>query len=500
MKARYILFVLFLGIVAWSASATLAQPSEIVIAQSTDATSLDPAFRGDTATGNVVGHIFDPVMLRTSDMDIEPHLAESVEQVDETTWRVTLRDGITFTNGEPLDAEAVKFSIDRILDPELQAPTRRWFEVFTGVEVVDDRTLEITTDGPDPLFEARMTLLFPVPREHVQEVDRSEFAREPVGTGPYRLESWAQDDSVTLVQNEDYWGDAPGFERVTFRVVPEELSRVSALRTGEADLIVAVSPEQAGVLQDEEDVRLEMSPSTRVMVLAFDSDVAPADQEAFRRAVALAVDREAIIEGLLDGFVEPVTSIFSPGIPGWPQDQAFDYPHDPERARELVDEHGFGDVEVTLESPAGRYPYDRDTALAVGQMLEDVGLNVQVRPQEWGTFFEDLQEGDMSAVYLMGHGNVWLDPFPQLEAFLHSEGFLSTWSDPRVDELLAASNEVRGQEREAIFGDTLEVLHEDVAVVPLYAQASLYGVSEQLDWEPRIDDIIRVQEMQPAGQ
>jgi peptide/nickel transport system substrate-binding protein len=495
MKLRHVLLAVIVGALAIGAGAAWAQADHLVIAQSTDATSLDPAFRGDTATGNVVGHIFDPVMLRTADMTIEPWLAESVEQLTDTSWRVTFRDGISFSNGEPLDAAAVKYSLDRILDPGLQSPIRGWFTIFSSVEAVDTHVLEITTAQPDPLFEARMSLLFPVPPGHVEEVGQARFSQQPVGTGPYRLVSWNRDDSVVLERNEVYWGESPAFERVTFRVVPEELSRVFALQTGEADVVVAVSPEQAAALENAGDVRVAMSPSTRVMVLGFDTDYAPADDPAFRRAVAHAVDRRAIVEDLLGGYVGSVTSIFGPGVPGWPQDTDYAYPFDPDRARELVAEHGFGDTEIVLRTPSDRYPYDRDTAMAVGQMLQDVGLDVVVRPQEWGTFFEDLQRGDMSPVYVMGHGNVWIDPFPQLDAFLHSEGFLSTWSDPEVDALLAASNEARGAEREAIFGEALQKLHDDVAVVPLFAQASLYGVNARIDWQPRIDDIIRVQEM-----
>ena len=482
----------------FGASVAVAQADALVIVQSTDATSLDPAFRGDTATGNVIGHIFDPVMLRTADLEIEPHLAESVEQLDDLTWRITLRDGISFANGEPLEAAAIEYSLERILDPGLQSPIRQWFTGFAEIDVVDTHVLEITTAVPDPLFQARLSLLFPVPPGYVEEVGATQFAREPIGTGPYRLAFWTRDGSALLRANEEYWGDAPTFDRVTFRVVPEELARVFALQTGEADIVAGVSPEQAASIQGMADLRVEMVASTRVMVLGFDPDYGPADQLAFREAVAFAVDRDAIIYDLLDGFVEPVRSIFSPGVPGWPRDVAFDYGFDPERARELVEEHGLGAYQIELRSSSGRYPYDRDTAQAVGQMLQDVGLNVVVRPQEWGVFFGDLQQGDMSAVYLMGHGNVWFDPYPQLEAFVHSEGFLSTWSDERVDELLAASNLARGAEREAIFGEALQVLHDDVAVVPLYAQATLYGVNERLQWQPRTDDIIRAQEVQRA--
>ena len=145
---------------------TFAAPAlaaDLTIAQSTDAVSLDPAFRADTATGNVQRHIFDSVLHRGADMKIGPQLAESVEQDGATAWTVRLRDGLTFSNGEPLDASAVKFSIERMQNAELKSPIRGWWTGFKTIEATDPRTLKITTTAPDPLFRARMTLLAPVP-------------------------------------------------------------------------------------------------------------------------------------------------------------------------------------------------------------------------------------------------------------------------------------------------------------------------------------------------
>src|SRR5205085_4245297 len=144
---------------------------------------------------------------------------------------------------------------------------------------------------------------------------------------------------------------------------------------------------------------------------------------------AHAVNREEIIRGLLRGFGAPVTSIFGPGIGDLPEGQDTAFAYDPERARRLVSELNLGTTEIELRSPSGRYPFDRETALAVAQQLRRVGLNVRVRAEEWGVFFNDLRARRMSAVYVMGHGNVWMDPLPQFDAFVQSRGFLSTWRD-----------------------------------------------------------------------
>lgn len=477
------------------ATPNLAAAVDLTIAQSTDAVSLDPAFRADTATGNVQRHIFDTILQRGPDMTIGPQLAEGVRQDGPTTWTILLRAGLKFSNGEPLDADAVKFSIERMQSADLKSPIRGWWTGFKTIEVTDARTLKITTTAADPLFRARMTLLAPVPPKYVREAGDSAFARKPVGSGPYRLVDWRRDDAVVLEINPNYAGQKPAIDRVVFRVVPEELSRVAALQTGEADVIAGMSPTQAVGLEMSPDARVERAASTRVMAVQFDNDEPLGDNQKFREAVAYAIDRDAIIKGLLRGYAVPAKSILSPGIPEWPSDKDFTRPHDLDKAKALVKELGLEGREIVMRTSSGRYPNDRETALAIGAQLQKAGLNIKVRPEEWGTFFEDLKNHKMSALYLSGQGNVWLDPYPQIEAFHTTKGLLSAWSDPQIDELLAKSNDVPLDQRPALFGQMLERLKETTAAVPLYAQQILYGVRKGVEWKPRPDEQVLAFEM-----
>ncbi|UCG88300.1 MAG: ABC transporter substrate-binding protein, partial [Gemmatimonadota bacterium] len=273
----------------------------IVIAQTTDASTLDPAFRVDTTTGNNILHIYDPLMMRGPDMEVVPWLAESVEKISDYVWEVKLRTGVYFTNGEPLNAEAVRFSLERILDPAMQSPMKRWFVTIASIDdvvIVDDYTLHFTTSSLDPLFQVRMTFLFPVPPLYVQRVGDTYFGLHPVGTGPYELVEWVRDDHISLRAKSDYWAGLPPIQDVTFRVIPEELSRVAALLNGEADLIVAISPYQAEFLRGVPGMRIESAPGTRVITVDFDIDVPPADQLKFRQLVSYAIDRDQIVNAL----------------------------------------------------------------------------------------------------------------------------------------------------------------------------------------------------------
>jgi len=481
------------------AFAAEAPAVEITIAQTADANSLDPAFRDNTITGNIISHVFDSMLDRKTDMSFRPSLAEQVEQNSPTEWTLKLRRGVKFSNGEDFNAESLKFTIERAKDPALKASTRAWWLPLKTVTAIDDYTVKITTDGPDPLFRARMTLLAPVPPKYVREVGDAGFARKPVGTGAYKLSDWRRDEAAVLEPNPAYWGEKPKFSRVTFRVIPEELARIAALQTGEADIITNVSPTQAQALEGSRDVRVERVVSTRVMAIQFDNSMAPADNEKFRAAVSYGINRDEIIKGLLRGYAAPVSSMMSAGVPEWPSATDYTLPYDPQKAAALVKELGLGNQEILLRTPSARYPNDRETALAIGAQLQKVGLNIKVRPDEWGRFFDDLKSHKVSPVYLMGQGNIWFDPYPQVEAFQKSDGFLSTWKDPQVDSLLLHSNEVPLDKRPEVFGQILERLKATAAVVPLYAQLTLFGVRNGVTWKARSDEQVLASEMSKAG-
>lgn len=472
--------------------------NEITIVQSTDANSLDPAFRGDTVTGNVQRHIFDTLMVRKPDLTLGPSLAESVEQKGKTEWVLGLRKGVTFSNGEPFDAAAVKFSIDRAKNPELKAPTRGWWMPFKIVEVVDPHTVRIITATPDPLFQARLSLFQPVPPKYLAEVGDITFAQKPIGTGPYRLLEWRRNDAAIFAPNSTYWRGKPTFAKVTFRVVPEEMSRVAALMTGEADVIGGLSPAQAAYLGTAQGVKVRHVASTRVMAIQFDIGMPPGDNLAFREAVAFAVNREQIIKGLLKGYGTPVTSLLSPAIPEWPKDKTYIRPYDPKKAAELVKQLNLGNQEILMRTPSGGFPNDREVALALGAQLGRAGIKVKVRPDEYGLFFGDLKSHRVSPLYYNGQGNIWLDPYPQLEAFHKSNGFLSTWKDPELDKILERSFEVTGADRQAVFGEALERVEQTVAAVPIYAQSLVYGLRDNVEWQPRSDEQVLAFEMHKA--
>ncbi|MCW3477291.1 ABC transporter substrate-binding protein [Limobrevibacterium gyesilva] len=469
-----------------------AQDRAVVIAQTSDVATLDPAYGMDTATGNVLKHIYESVLSRRGDGSIGPGAAGPAVNLSPTEWRVELPAGRRFANGEPVDAEAVRASFARIVDPAAKAPTRPLFTKIVEAIVESPGAIRFRTDGPDALFEARMTNLLVVPPKYAAT---GKLTEAPVGSGPYMLEQWRRNDAVVLTARPDSGLPAPHYTRVTFRAIPEEIARISAVKTGEAQLVTALSPNQADSIARGGGVQVLRSDSTRVMVVHFNTAVPPADDLRFRRAVAMAVNRDEIIRGLMKGYATPVATIFGAAVQGVQKGADGAFAHDPEAARKLIQELGLTGHEIEIAGGAGRYPLDREIALAVGAQLRRVGLAVKVRATEYGTFLGDVKQRRVAPVFIQPHGNVWFDPLPQLVAFFDSNGFISAWREPALDRLLTETDGALGAAREQLVGKIVTHLKDEAAAVPLFAYQFIYAAAPGLQWRPRPDDVILAQEM-----
>ncbi|MCB1330176.1 MAG: ABC transporter substrate-binding protein, partial [Maritimibacter sp.] len=221
----------YAGVVASFATTAPVLAQEVVIAIGSEPTTLDPQLREDGGERAVNDNIFETLMVRQADGSLEPGLAASVPtQVAADQWEVKLRDGISFHNGEPFNADAVVYSVNRIIDPEFNSEQASFFASITGAEKVDDLTVHINTNGADPILPARLYWMKMVPPGAGESED---FAENPVGTGPYKFIEWNRGTEITLGVNEDYWGEAPEIKDVNFRFISEFGTRLSSLLSGE---------------------------------------------------------------------------------------------------------------------------------------------------------------------------------------------------------------------------------------------------------------------------
>jgi peptide/nickel transport system substrate-binding protein len=485
-----------LAVAPWTGVARAAVVGDtLVIGQTGDILSLDPAFRLDTLTGIVQKHMYSSVLSRMPDMSVGPGVATRAESVSPTLWQLSLREGMAFTNGEPVDAESVRFTIERLKADETKSPLRAFFGNLKNVTVKSSTALEIETEAPDALFEARMTNLQLVPPKYTAEVG-AKFAGAPIGSGPYVYDRWRKNEEVVLVANDKYGGPAkPKFKRVIFRPIPEEIARISAVKTGAAHLVTSLSPNQAASLTRSDAIQILRAESNRVMVVQFNKMAEPATNPEFRKAVGLAINPAEIIKGLMKGYADPVRTIYASSIQSVPADARGDFPYDPEQAKAIIERLGLKGKEIELAGAAGRYPLDRETALAVGAQLRRVGLEVKVRTEEYGSFAAAIKANKIAPIFIQPHGNVWLDPLPQIIAFFYSKGHWSGWRDPELDAMIDKANSAIGEERLKLVGDLIRKLRDDAAAVPLFAHQVVYGAAPSLKWKPRSDDLIVVEEI-----
>ena len=469
---------------------------KITIVIGGDPSTLDPQFADDGNERAVNDNIYETLIARDSKtMDLVPGLAESWEQVDDTTWRFTLREGIKFNNGEDWNAEAAAYSINRVIDPEYNSEQISYYATVTGAEVVDDYTIEVTTEGPDPTLPTRLYWMKMVPPKYAAE-DPDTFAKKPVGTGPYKLMEWMRDDHITLEANTEYWGGAPSIETVVIRPIAEEVTRLAALQAGEVDLVRGLIPEYA-----EQVPKAVAIPGLEFPWLRINALKGPTADVKVRLAINHAIDKEALAESLYLGYAVPAQGqLLTPGHFGFnPEVSA--YPYDPDKAKALLEEAGYAGEKIELIGEAGRWLKDKELTEAVAGQLRDASINVNVKIVEWSDWLDLLFAGADKApdIQFSAHDNSLLDADRTLSAIYHSEGSQSAYKNEEVDKLIdEARTETDVAKREEMYHQAIQITYDEAPVAPLVNLEDIYGLSERLQWEPRLDGKMLVYEMSLA--
>ncbi|MCE7029330.1 ABC transporter substrate-binding protein [Jiella avicenniae] len=472
-------------------SLATAQESEITIGRSVSTTAMDPGFLREAAT--IVDNVFDTLVMRDENMQLVSGLAESWKPIDDTTWEFKLKKGVKFHNGEDFDAEAVKFTIDRIIDPAANSPTLSYIRTVSGVEVVDPETVRITTDGPDPLLPTRMSRYptYIVPPDYVKSVGNDEFARKPVGTGPYEFVEFIPDQHVILKANPDYWRGAPSIGKVTFRAIPDGTARVTALLTGEADFIESVPVDLAPMVEQSPDADLVLVKNGGLTVyLGLVMKEAPLDDLKVRQALDAAIDRKGIVDNILRGMATPKGTQVGPADFGYLEIPPT--PYDPAKAKKLLAEAGYPDgFSIKMES-THRYMKDSEVAQAIAQQFGDIGIQVDQEVLDWSVYTQEVPRP--GPIYMLGWGSTQtLDADAAVYAIMRSGEPYSTVDVPELDALLDESRKiVDPAAREKVLQEIQKVAAEKVPLLTLYQEDALYGKARDVVFAGRPDARIPV--------
>jgi peptide/nickel transport system substrate-binding protein len=399
---------------------------------------------------------------------------------------------VEFHNGEPLNADAVVYSVERIIDPDFNSEQITFVATVTGAEAVDEGTVDVFTSGPDPLIPARMTWMKIVAPVYTEE-NPDDFLVAPVGTGPYKFVEWVRGDHVTLEANEDYWGGAPSIGKVTIRPIPEEATRLAALQAGEVDLVKGLIPEYL-----DQAPKAVAASGLEFPWIRINTNTAPLTDVRVRQALNYAVDKEALAEALYGGYAAVAEGqILTSGHFGY-NPSVTAYPYDPQMAMDLLEEAGATGATLELVGESGRWLKDKELVEAVAAQLEAVGLDIDVNIAEWSDWLDLLFAGAEAAPDLQysAHDNVLLDADRTLTGMFTTGGSQAAYGNPTVDQLVEdARTETDVAAREAMYQEVVQTLYDEAACIFLLNLDNIYGMSENLDWAPRLDGRIMASEM-----
>lgn len=468
-------------------------PDTVALLTEKSITSLNPYLMENIhPDGSVSLHLWDTLTLLNSELQIEPHLAQSWRLINNFTWEIDLQEGVTFHNGEPFDAQAVQFSV------ELSQSMPGSLETFAidvdldRVEVVDDYTVRFVTRKPVTNIPYYLAFLEMLPPNYYAETNLEQLAVSPIGSGPYRLKEISTTDHqlISLEAVPDYWKGSPTFSELLFHTVPTEADRLAASTdNNEVALIIDLSSSTSS--ENLSTARVEAVESTQRMLVGIriTPDSPLADQRV-RQALNYGVDVQQIVDTWLNGYgmrygswVNPPSN--NPDLAPWP--------YDPELSRQLLQEAGYTTgLTLTLRTPVDVYDHDVDIANTIAQQLAEIGVEVRVETvSNWNVYARDLLSGNSIDLFLLAfnsHGDGLQDvknlssrsPFNPID-----------WQNNVFENLIdQATTTFNDSSRARLLNEAQSIAYEEAPWIWLWRKYDFYGVSENLDWKPRRDGLI----------
>ncbi|WP_102108963.1 ABC transporter substrate-binding protein [Oceaniglobus roseus] len=500
------------GLAVLAATGAVAQEKSVTIGITADPSHLYPLAGEELSSNIMYYHLYDPLVKRTAELEFVPGLAESWENVDDTTWRFKLREGVTFHNGNAFTADDVVFTVNKAKEsirPDLVAN-------IAEIRKIDDLTVEITTPAPYAVLPNDLAEVLILDEEYTTETGDEQMDLKPMGTGPYKLDEWIKEEKLVLSAFDDYWAGAPKIKQVTFRPITNPATRTAALLTGEVDVIQDLAVRDVERVRNEDGFEVITRPSLLNVVLAMDTRAKsptiegdnPMTDQRVREAIARAIDVDAINKIVMNGLATPSEQFVPASHTGYVEGMNFRemYPMDIEKAKALLAEAGYPDgFTMTLDATNNRYVNDAQIAQALASMLAKIGVTLNLNIMPKSNFWGYIRVPTENSSFIMSGWDVPAgDAGSMYGALFYTrdkrEGYgqvnRGSYSNPELDKLIDAADSTPSLEkRDAILQDATKLLMADIPMIPLHYEQDIYGVRDGVTLVPRTDKFIWAYDM-----
>jgi peptide/nickel transport system substrate-binding protein len=470
-----------------------AEIDELIIGIGIDADTLNPQEQTTTLMQNMCDLIYGSCLYQDPEGKLHPRLVTKYEvSKDGLTYTLHLRKGVKFSDGTAFDADAVKLTWDRIMDPKMRVPLRFAVSMVKECLKIDDHTVQLKLKYPfTPLAPSlSMSLVAPISPAAIEKYGE-DVRQNPVGAGPYVLEEWVKGDRIVMVRNQDYWGEKPTVEKITWKIVPEAATREAMLRAGQIHVCYKPLPSNVAALKADPNITVEMPLDTRTIFMGLNCQKGITQNKKVRQAFNYAVDKKAIVKKILFDTAEPMDGPVSPKVFGYVRmEKQYDY--DPDKAKQLLEEAGFDfSRTVSMRTPNGRYLFDKQVSEAVQAYLQAIGVKAELRVYDWPTYvaglLKPIEESELE-VFLLGWGPLILDADMGLYGQFHSsvnppKGLgAAFYSNPEYDKAVEATRlEQDPQKRMALFKKASEIVWDDCPWIWLHVEKFVIAYSSNIN-------------------
>ncbi|WP_417615209.1 ABC transporter substrate-binding protein [Oceanisphaera sp.] len=465
-----------------------AQASTLTIASPQDPGSWDPIDTFLVNWSSVATNIFDGLTYRGPDLKLVPGLATAWEELDDgKRIRFRLREGVTFHNGEPFNAQAVKFTFDRLLGEEgARGPQSSNYSAISEVKVIDDNTIDFHLAQPDPVLLTKLAGYgaMIVPPAYIAEHGDEHFNRNPVGTGPFKLADYTPRENVRLAAYEDHWGGAPKLEQVNYRFISEPATAVAELQAGRVDIVIppTIPIGMIETIKSHPSLSIISVASPTVEALRFNTKSGITADERVRKAIIMAVDRDAIIHSILAGEAESIAS-FQGALSFGHDPEMKPLPYDPQQAKSLLKAAGIKPGTQLQIDVRGNDSTFGEVAQVVASYLQMVGLNASIRPYETNVLLNDIIPAGRTGDMFQQKWGGWTFDYDNTAYLMYHTG--ERWnpydSDPKLDSMLEEQRSLTDQaKREQLLQEIARYTQDRALEIPLYNVNALYGVNNRV--------------------